>query len=89
MRQLCKCIHIDVRGESDCKYSVCELSSFGFACRHECVMELTQRLKAEENARIAAEEKLEKYRNAIGPFVSNCRAVIDAVDEKEGGEQCS
>jgi hypothetical protein len=40
---------------------------------------------AEEDARREAENKLEKYRKAIRPFVDNCRAVVKAVDgEKEG-----
>lgn len=80
----CLCIKIDGYGESDCKYATCDPSAWGFVCSNECVITMTKKLNAEKEARIAAEEKLKKYREAIGPFVDNCRAVINVVDNEKG-----
>ena len=43
-------------------------------------------LDAEARTRMSAEAKLEKYRNAIKPFIQNCRNVVALADEKGGVE---
>lgn len=82
-KEVCVCIDRDGQGESACKDATCDPALWGFVCHHKCVIALTKRLRAERSARIDAEAKLEKYRNAIRPFVQNCRDVVAAVDEKE------
>ena len=86
-KELCNCIKLDMRGETDCKYASCDPAIFGFVCENQCVVELTKRLQIETNARISAEEKLEKYRRAIRPFVGICRDVVSICDKQEGGAE--
>ena len=83
-KDVCVCIKNDEHGENACKDASCDPAVWGFVCHNECVVEMVKRLKRETEARIAAEERLKKYRDAIKPFVNNCRAVIAAVDEKDG-----
>lgn len=85
-KEFCICIKRDEHGESACKNASCDPDVWGFVCHNECVVEMAKRLQCETGARIAAEERLKKYRDAIKPFVNNCRAVIAAVDEKEGAK---
>lgn len=87
MKRSCWCIKSDSNGESACKDAFYEPSNLGFTCSHECVVELMDKLRAEQEARREAEIKLDKYRKAIRPFVDNCRAVINAIDNnKENGK---
>ena len=80
------CIKNDINDESDCTFAKIDLSGWKPMCRctHFCVNELVRQLTIEKEARASAEAKLEKYREAINPFVKNCRAVIAVVDAKEG-----
>ena len=80
------CIKCDnAHGESACEYAEFHPGFFAFQCKHPCVLIAEAKRAAEEDARREAENKLEKYRKAIRPFVDNCRAVVKAVDgEKEG-----
>ena len=86
-KEVCCCIKLDIQGETDCKEASCDPSIFGFVCTNQCVVELTKRLQIEKNARISAEEKLEKYRRAIRHFVNICRAVVSVCDKQEGGAE--
>ncbi len=81
------CIKSDTNGESACKDAVCDPSLWCFSCSHECVIAIMGKLRAEQDARREAEIKLDKYREAIKPFVDNCRAVIDAVDNNKENEK--
>lgn len=87
MKRSCLCIKSDSKGESACKDAFYEPSNSVFTCSHECVVALMNELQAEQEARREAEIKLDKYRKAIKPFVDNCRAVIDAVDNKKENER--
>ena len=87
IKKVCTCIKIDANGESACKDAVCDPTLLGFSCSHECVIAIMDKLRAEQAARRDAEMKLDKYRRAIKPFVDNCRAVIDAVDNNKENEK--
>ena len=86
-KEFCNCIKLDMHGETDCKDASCDPSVWGFVCANQCVVELTKRLQIEKNARISAEEKLEKYRKAINPFVGICQDVVSICDKQEGGAE--
>lgn len=85
-KEVCVCIKKDDHGESSCKDATCDPAVWGFVCQNECVIKLMQKLDAEREARQSAEAKLEKYRNAIKPFIQNCRNVVALADEKGGVE---
>lgn len=87
IKKVCSCIKNDSNGEIACKYAVCDPSLWDFSCGHECVIAIMEKLRAEQDARREAEMKLDKYRKAIKPFVDNCRAVIEAVDNKKENEK--
>ena len=81
------CIKCDnAHGESACEYAEFHPGFFAFQCKHPCVLIAQAKRAAEEDARREAENKLEKYRKAIRPFVDNCRAVVKAVDGETEGE---
>lgn len=85
-KELCVCIKKDEHGESACRDAKCDPSFWGFVCQHECVIELTKKLKRETDARMEAEAKLEKYRDAIKPFVRICRDVVKICDKNGGAK---
>lgn len=87
IKKVCPCIKNDANGERACKDAILDPALWGFSCSHECVVELMDKLRAEQEARREAEIKLDKYRKAIKPFVDNCRAVINAVDNKKENEK--
>ena len=86
-KEVCNCIKLGMHGETDCKEASCDPAKWGFVCNNECVVEMTKRLEREKEARKAAEEKLEKYRKAIRPFVGICRDVVSICDKQEGGAE--
>ena len=80
-----KCYKCDNRGEVDCIFAKKDLGAWEMQCTHPCVIMADSAKRKADEARCSAEATLAKYREAIQPFVDNCRAVIAAVDgEKEG-----
>lgn len=55
------------------------------SCDPEWMIWLREMQRTAKEALISAEEKLEKYRRAIGPFVGVCRDVVSICDKQEGG----
>lgn len=82
----CACMKCDLNGESDCEFAKFDPGFWDPVCTHPCVCEVSAALKKAVDARVSAEKKLAKYRDAIRPFVKNCREVIAAVDSEKEAE---
>ena len=81
------CYKVDQYGESACEFAQANPMLNNFGCTNPCVlMAHKAMLEAKEKWR-EAEAKLKKYREAIKPFVENCRAVIDAVESGKNDEK--
>lgn len=80
------CINCDYKGETSCQHAHYDVCRASMECSHPCVVELNEKLMREREARINAEKILAKYREAIRPFLSNCRAIVEYADKLEAKE---
>lgn len=78
------CIKSDVCGESACQFAKFDPELWGFVCKNKFVIEITKKLNEAIKRADAAERKLEKYREAVRPFIENCRKVVEIADEQKG-----
>lgn len=83
------CINCNPRGETSCQHAHYDLCRGSMECSHPCVVELNEKFMREREARIHAEKVLAKYREAVKPFVSNCRAIVENADKLEAREEVS
>ena len=83
-----KCLKCDGHNETDCKFSRYSVERGESVCEHPCVLAIEKENIKAEHAKYSAESKLEKYRNAITPFMRNCREIVKISDdiEKEGAK---
>ena len=81
------CCKVDQYGESACEFAQVNPMLNNFECTNPCVLMAHKAMLEAKEKWCEAEAKLKKYREAIKPFVANCRAVIDAVESgKNDGE---
>lgn len=78
-----KCLKCNGVGESDCEFANANVMLACFECGHDCVKQLNEQLEHERSERRKAERLLLKYREAVRPFMDNCRAVVEIADEME------
>jgi hypothetical protein len=83
----CYCIKTDVFGEVACDKAGYDLKTNHAVCTHECVVHLREELHKTERKLWNAESKLKQYREAIRPFIRNCRQVVEMADSMEEGEK--
>lgn len=80
------CINCNYKGETSCQNAYYDVCRGCMACNHPCVVGLNEKLMSEREARIQAEKVLAKYREAVKPFLSNCRAIVEYADKLEAKE---
>lgn len=77
------CLRLDDMNESSCPHAEMNLLEWCPKCTHPCVKEVFHNFLEEQRKRVALEEKLEKYRKAVRPFLENCRTIVSMADEQE------
>ena len=74
------CMEINDRGESACKDARFDIDEGAFVCCHGCVTWMNRRLNCAEHLRREAEDKLDKYREAIEPAKKDISMLREALE---------
>jgi hypothetical protein len=85
MANACKCRKCDRHGEVSCEHAQFDMMIKSAVCTHSCVIELVQQLQNEVTKRKEAESKLKQYREAVQPFLGDCRKILDMAASFEKG----